>query len=275
MHRIERIKNEPASFRKYREKYLKNHSSPNVKPNPREDWEVFGSVLLSQYEKKYHNLKGGKAKTLKEYVIDLLAENQYGLCAYCEAKLPLGGDRRIEHFHPKSDMTTNHCWMFDWDNLLAVCEGGASNLVCEVADDESGRTELHCDAAKGSKQDSILNPYTMPRGCLFSFDDKTGELSVNVEACKNAEVDVQLVRNTIDVLFLNCKTLKGARRDLAIHYKLKYQKHQDEMSRGKMAKGPIRKIIAEEWFGNGKVLSFYTVRRCLLGRYAEQCIKTN
>ena len=272
MHQIERVK-EPVAFRKYREKYLEKHPWPNVKPKPREDWEAFGSALLSQYEKMHHNLKGEKANTLKEYVIDLLAKNQHEFCAYCEAKLPLGGDRRIEHFHPKSDVTTDHCWMFDWDNLLAVCAGGATNLVREVEDDESSSPcVLHCDAAKGKKEDPILNPYTIPKICLFSFNDKTGELSVNVEACQKADVDVQLVLDTINVLCLNCKTLKDARRDLAIHYKQKYQKYKEEMSRGKRAKGHIRNIIAEEWFGKGRVLSFYTVRRCLLGSYAEQYI---
>ena len=79
-------------------------------------------------------------------------------------------------------------------------------------------------------------------------------------------------KGAINVLCLNCKTLKDARRDLAIHYKQKYQKYKEEMSRGKRAKGHIRNIIAAEWFGNGRVLSFYTARRCLLGSYAEQYI---
>lgn len=38
------------------------------------------------------------------------------------------------------------------------------------------------------------------------------------------------------------------------------------------ATGSIREEITRKWFGNGRVMSMYTTRRILLGKYAEQVI---
>ena len=256
MHRIERPQ-EPSPLRKYRDAYRKSHPWPSVKPNPKNDWDVFGSVLLSKYD----------SKKLKDLVFEALSENQHGLCAYCEEMLPAKGDRRIEHHHPKSDVTTEHCWMFDWENLLAVCAGGRSNNVFL-----DSNAEQHCDASKGESLTTILNPYTMPRQSLFAFESSSGKLSADVDMCNRAHIDVQLVKDTIDVLQLNCTTLKGHRQDLALHYKQEYKKVMKEMQAGKRAKGSVRSVIAKRWFGNGQVPVLFTTRRCLLKGKAEPYI---
>lgn len=66
-----------------------------------------------------------------------LYEDQDGLCAYCGGRLRRpDGDRglKIEHFVPRS---VDPSRMFDWDNLLAVCDGRTL--------DERGAV-LHCDS---------------------------------------------------------------------------------------------------------------------------------
>ena len=250
MHRID-PPHEPSAFAKYRGKH----------PESR-DWDAFGSVRLSCLDPAVEN----EMKTLKEHVIDILAENQKGLCAYCEMKLPDNGDRRIEHFHPKSDMSTEHNWMLDWQNLLAVCHGGKSNKVWATIP-----AELHCDAYKGDSRDPILNPYSMPKECLFILNRSTGELKANEEACKHVEVcdnplssTEKLVEQTIRVLNLNCRVLCDLRKSLCQAYKRIYQKEQ------KTATGSVRDIIARKWFGGGKIMELYTTRRCLLGCKVDQ-----
>lgn len=266
MHRIERPK-EPSPFRKYRDAYLESHPWPEVRPNPKDDWDAFGSVLLSDYDPTHRDCEGEGRKKLKDLVIETLSDNQHGLCAYCEEKLPPRGDRRIEHLHPKSDVTTEHCWMFDWENLLAVCAGGKSNNVFL-----DSNVEQHCDGSKGESLTTILNPYTMPRQNLFTFESSSGKLSADVDMCNRAHIEVQLVKDTIDVLQLNCTTLKGHRQDLALHYKQEYKKVMKEMQAGKRAKGSVRSVIAKRWFGNGQVPVLFTTRRCLLKGKAEPYI---
>jgi len=275
MHRIKRPR-EPKPFRRYCDKYLADHPWPEVKPNPRDDWNAFGSVPLSAYDPTHQDREGNPREKLKDLVYETLAGNQHGLCAYCEEKLPSKGDRRIEHHHPKSDVTTEHCWMFDWENLLAVCAGGTTNVIKldSESDSESGSTELHCDASKGENPTPILNPYTMPQQCLFVFDEFSGKLSADVDMCNRVHVDEQLVKDTIDVLQLNCTTLTEHRKDLALHYQQEYKNVQKKMRTGQMAKGSVRSVIAERWFGKGQVPVLFTTRRCLLGTKADSYITT-
>jgi len=254
MHRID-FAYEPPALARYRE------SHPQMR-----DWNAFGSVLLSSLDPAVED----KTKTLKEHMSDVLAQNQSGLCAYCEMNLPIKGDRRIEHIHPKSDASTDHNWMLDWHNLLAVCHGGRSNNVWAV-----NETELHCDASKAADQTAILNPYLMPNACLFYLDRKTGELSPDEDVCRVVEnrgtptVSMRdIVRNTIRVLNLNCRRLCELRKTVIQSYKRRYQIEQ------KTAKGSVREIIAKDWFGNNRVMEFYTTRRCLLGIKADSYIAT-
>ena len=245
MHRIDSAP-EPKAFARYRETH------PQMR-----DWNAFGSVLLSSLDPAVED----KSKTLKEHASEVLARNQSGLCAYCEMRLPAKGDRRIEHIHPKSDASTDHNWVLDWNNLLVVCHGGKSNNVW--SEDEA---ELHCDASKADDQTAILNPYLMPNACLFSLDRKTGELNPDAGACSVVDAENSssvsmrdIVENTIRVLNLNCRRLCELRKTVIKCYKQRYQVVQ------RTAKGSVREIIAKEWFGSNRVMEFYTARRCLLG----------
>jgi uncharacterized protein (TIGR02646 family) len=87
------------------------------------------------------------------------------LCAYCEQRIhdhvpdSLSDDNianiRIEHFHPKSDKTTNTNWNLVWENLWAVCDGG-DNWPPMALPDPNQRVEprsenLSCDAFKNGR----------------------------------------------------------------------------------------------------------------------------
>lgn len=56
-------------------------------------------------------------------ILGKLREDQWGLCAYCEIRLEPRYHERVEHFHPKSDMSSAKNWAFDWHNLWLVCKG--------------------------------------------------------------------------------------------------------------------------------------------------------
>ncbi len=63
-----------------------------------------------------------------------LVRGQRCLCAYCEIRVAadtsdaaVDADKslqRVEHFHPKSDLTRPPNWALHWPNLWAVCMGG-------------------------------------------------------------------------------------------------------------------------------------------------------
>ena len=74
------------------------------------------------------------------------SEDQRGLCAYCEIGLKKDQPHkcRVEHIHPKSDNSSGHNWHLDWQNLLSVCNGGATEGCAETPLPEN----LSCDAHK-------------------------------------------------------------------------------------------------------------------------------
>ena len=209
----------------------------------------------------------------------IIFEQQQYLCAYCEEKLS-ESDRslqRIEHFHPKSHNDPDHNWTFDWENMLGCCMGGTK------AGQDSNPPELclHCDAHKETCstdnyfEGDLLNPLTMPMECLFKIDHATGELSPNEETCARVSVPYnnyssvsQLVDATIRILNLNCKSLKDKRRLVINEFE---RVRQSKRQNPRANKKSIRTEIARQWF-EGKIQSFYTTRRILLGAYAEQFI---
>ena len=90
--------------------------------------------------------------------------DQKGLCAYCEIDIrdndPL--KCRIEHFHPKSDQTTAHNWALDWQNMLAVCNGGSIEYLTASGFYLPPRqANLSCDAHK----DRMIQQGQLPACC--------------------------------------------------------------------------------------------------------------
>ena len=232
------------------------------------DWESF----YGNYPDSYKSLKME------------IAKSQGYLCAYCEEQLP--GDApsqmRIEHFHPKEDVSTSHNWAFDWNNMLVTCHGGSRKEPEkeEKEGEEKKAIELHCDASKeqivtpNTCEGYLLNPLTMPAECLFELNRTTGELFPNEIICSRVTITenrystvAELVWKTIRILGLNCDRLKQNRLKV-IHEFEKIRQGRKHNSR--MNKSSIRTAIAEQWFE--KPMSFYTTRRILLGNYAEDII---
>lgn len=232
-------------------------------------WDVF----YNNYSESYKRLKL------------IILSQQGGLCAYCEEKLPQNEPslQRVEHFHPKEDVSSTHNWAFDWNNMIVTCHGGSreDDGHTDSSQKKAKRnTELHCDASKEQYitpercEGYLLNPLTMPVECLFSLDRRTGELQPNDDACRTVTVQdnhfdsvPELVRSTIEILNLNCNRLNEKRRKVI----QEFERQRKSLRQNSTTTTSIRESIAMKWFGNN-IPSFYTTRRILLGKYAENVI---
>jgi uncharacterized protein (TIGR02646 family) len=212
--------------------------------------------------------------------------DQGGLCAYCEIDIhdndPL--KCRIEHFHPKSDLTAPLNWALDWRNMLGVCNGGShpyvtapgfhleplvENLSCDARKDQ----QIQSGALSVSCEGWILNPLQLPAfPCLFKVRMFDGFLEPDSDACATKEpwtgnehaTVAALVQHTIDMLNLNCDRLMRARL-VVIRNIEKNKKLQREQ--GFNAEQGL-KNLAQLYFRR-RWPQFFTVIRICLGRAAE------
>lgn len=164
-----------------------------------------------------------------------LVSTQGGICAYCEIDIrdnnPL--TCRVEHFHPKSDMTPAHNWALDWNNMLGVCAGGSYRYAQTPYTQEPLADNLSCDAHK----DQMIQSGKLPEQCegwildpsklfaspsLFRLEKSTGRFMPDTDQCQaantwpgNKHVNMEkLVQHTLDMLNLNCDRLRQARLTL-------------------------------------------------------------
>ncbi len=129
------------------------HIKKNVEPQGFTDWK---SANWEEIERKNNN--GATGDTLwavfpsnhsaqnapDEYAkADLrvaIASEQFYLCCYCMLGIQAQPtDTKVEHFLPKETYKPNE--VFEYQNLLAACNGGERNTP----------VQLSCDSAKGHK----------------------------------------------------------------------------------------------------------------------------
>jgi uncharacterized protein (TIGR02646 family) len=158
--------------------------------NPKATWNEFKDECQDGY------------KIVQEHI----KQDQGGLCCYCEIDFhdPRGirDDFRIEHFHPKSDETTN--WHLVWNNLFGCCLGGSQKHMHGerfIVD----KRHRHSDVLKGDNNwdDEILNPLDIPAFPLIWEVSANGEMSVNVSNCKASDTDIIKAKNCLDEKKLN------------------------------------------------------------------------
>ena len=245
-----KMQTEPISFRSYR---LANASERN--------WDSFRHSA----PRAYNDLKRQ------------LFQEQGELCAYCEEYVP-ENQRRIEHFHPKSDTASSHNWTLDWRNMLGVCMGGERdkyyprpvNLSCDSYKNHlivSGKLSEQCDY-------DLVNPYNLRSGVnLFCFNPVTGEITPNEAVCKSiptlingqTKPTLDLVRDTICILNLNCARLKDKRKKI----NQELQRWLSTQRQNHYSASQAKRKLAKHWFSK-KWPNFFTTKRCLLAHYAEE-----
>lgn len=130
MQRIEK-RPEPACMAKLRREAKRVEAESGKAPTPN-DWNTVPGEQQAAMQQGLHC-------------------EQHGLCAYCQGSIALTAEGRarnftIEHviartFQTPQDPAAGARRMFDWDNLVAVCEGKS---WC-------GETEYtHCDTSRGN-----------------------------------------------------------------------------------------------------------------------------
>ncbi len=214
-----------------------------------------------------------------------LLTDQGGICAFCEIAIhdndPL--KCRVEHFHPKSDISPAHNWALDWNNLIGVCAGGSYRYGIEPHTQEPLAQNLSCDAHKDQMIQSgslsaqcegwILNPTQLIASpSLFQVEKSTGKLRPDIAHCTaipawpgNQHADVQtLVQHTIDMLNLNCDRLCRARLALVRDIERNKKKQRDQGFSAQQGLGNLAThYLRRRWPG------FFTTIRICLGAAAE------
>jgi uncharacterized protein (TIGR02646 family) len=218
--------------------------------------------------------QGAEYKAIKE----LIFNEQGGLCAFCENEINDAHKRRVEHFHPKSDITnSNHNWALDWTNVIGVCLGGSdvdtslhplpANLSCDAYKDHlivKNKLPIACEGY-------LLNPLQLSAfPCLFDLNKRTGELKAK-DGIDNEQINIEnnhyntvteLVEKTIEHLNLNCDRLNRQRLAVLKQYNQEIAKARKRQDRDIFLK------LAKRWF-QSRWLSFFTTRRILLNQHAE------
>jgi len=214
-----------------------------------------------------------------------LLEDQGGICAFCEIGIhdndPL--KCRVEHFHPKSDISPAHNWALDWNNLLAVCAGGSYRFGATPHTQEPLAENLSCDAYKDQMIQSgrlsdqcegwILNPtQLLAAPNVFQLEKSTGRLLPDNSSCAmapnwpgNQHSSIQaLVQHTIDMLNLNCDRLCQARLVIIRDVERNKKRQRDQgYSAEQGLSNLVTRYFRQDW------PEFFTTIRICLGAAAE------
>jgi uncharacterized protein (TIGR02646 family) len=204
-------------------------------------------------------------------------DDQKSLCAYCEqiidARFP--HKCRVEHFHPKSYSSPGCNWHLDWQNMLATCNGGES----EIAKGTTLTDNLSCDAHKNyfmsqrSRQKAVegnlINPLDIPAfPNVFILEKSTGHLVPDSLACVEAGVCESRLSLTIDALNLNCARLARKRTIIVIAIEKRKKELRDKHTVSTMMSIMVKQYLEEKFPG------FFTTYRCCLGEAAEIYLKS-
>jgi uncharacterized protein (TIGR02646 family) len=210
-------------------------------------------------------------------------QQQGNICAYCECSLSINQPRecRLEHFHPKSDRTTDHNWALDWQNIIGVCIGGSGskhehplpqNLSCDAYKDFMIQNRKLDECCEGW----VLNPLNMLASpALFAFDKAKGYLVPHKENCAQVVIEEnnfatteELVLNTIAMLNLNCDRLVQER--LCVFYRVERLKKEKRMA--KIQPSIAMQQIAEQLLQK-RWHQYFTTIRSILGNAAEEYLQ--
>lgn len=202
--------------------------------------------------------------------------NQQSICAYCESQLKDAAFVRLEHAKDKKRNELEDSLVLDWNNLLGVCFGNETSN-----DPLEEKSHLHCDAYKNHLKnkkeniyfDKLLNPHFIPNKTkIFELDKTNGNLIVNYQNCRGVPYNgfdlAEAAEYTIRILNLNCSVLTTMRKSLVNVYARKRKEAMD-----KRTEFPISILLAN-WFSLER-LEFFTTKRCIFGKRADDYLKTN
>ncbi|MDM8545390.1 retron system putative HNH endonuclease [Candidatus Venteria ishoeyi] len=125
---------------------------------------------------------------LREYI----STEQQQLCAYCEAKLEKNHSH-LEHMEPQKQ---NPKRRFDYQNLVASCDGGNASCSEQERDAYEGFDINSCGHRKDNAFDEslFLNPVVVKNiQAHFNYDRNTAEISASELAPAKASYMIDLL----------------------------------------------------------------------------------
>lgn len=144
---------------------------------------------------------------------------QQGLCGYCEQRLSKSdgtlvvNDYQVEHVAAKSSGSGR---TLDWQNLMLCCGGGTWAHHTDESRHLPKRGTLSCGQAKGDSEiDTDCDPRRLDWREPLVLVGLEGDIRVNEDACRRANIDPDRLEQTLKLLDLNCERLKLARRSVA------------------------------------------------------------
>lgn len=193
---------------------------------------------------------------------EALAENQHGLCAYCEIRI--GERKQVEHVIPRSDPQQGKAKALDVANMVACCMGGTMPEVGsnDTSDEDRYRKpvaqNMSCGQAKGYRNDEgFVDPRTLPAAPSLARVQENGRLEADEPACNSAGFRSDHMTRTIEILNLNAERLRLARE--------KRWSDLTELSED-IGEDPdevrewVRSVLTPD--ENGRLLPFFTTSRC-------------
>ena len=200
-----------------------------------------------------------------------LTGNQRGLCAYCEMTIR-GQSHQIEHVIPRNALEHGHAKALDITNMLACCMGGTAPEFGLREDGEAEkdryrepvRDNMSCGQAKGNrKEDTFIDPRTLPAAPSLVKVMENGRLEVDEEACRTAGVTPDHMTRTIEILNLNADRLRSAREK---HWNDLVEVSGDIDDPEKMGAWVRSVLMPDE---NGNLAPFFTTARCYFHPFGE------
>jgi uncharacterized protein (TIGR02646 family) len=166
------------------------HIIKGAEPDFFRDWKASGNA---DWKPSWDGLREPEKPKLKR----LLIRVQGSLCCYCAERIT-ESNGHIEHVKPKDTRYFPELALA-YDNLLACCEGGAS---------DAPPRQIHCDREKGNWYDEKLFISPLDPDCetAFRFTGR-GEIIPNENHRRR-----QAAETTIQKLRLDCEKLTRARR---------------------------------------------------------------
>jgi uncharacterized protein (TIGR02646 family) len=150
---------------------IKKHTSPTETPSFK-DWKESKKLSKTHLQARA-NLKNEKKgiwkkftgnKTIKNAVKKDLLDEQGYICCYCQSRINMDEKTQIEHFIARSSDPTK---MFDYDNLLAGCDGGQQSREDYDQTEKIERIPKFCCHAK---DDRTLPISPLEQNCEDHFD---------------------------------------------------------------------------------------------------------
>ncbi len=180
-------------------KFIKKQTSP----------AAFEAWKLANNPKNWNDLKNAPADPesgvvyfSKSDLRKILVAEQGFLCCYCQQQIDFSEKTSLEHFFPKdgADKILGKTLMFDYQNLLAVCDGGQFDKGKVVP------RQTFCDRHKLEKT-IPLSPIFENIESRFSFiQTAVDKIEIISSAADDSEVE-----KTIKILNLNAEILQKRR----------------------------------------------------------------